>query len=474
MATSKSQRQQNKNITIVAKALAKENKNLTEDMDVLKSVIHRLNKEMAFYKDKPRVKHHSKPDEVPIYTSSGPTSPTEMDDRRNEAEKESDAWLKEPRKKLQPLLAAYDEIIQEKDRIIKIQETALELIKTQRHEIGKENDEFRSKKVVLSKPKGSVSKEEWSVLYDNAALVLEQNDLLSEQVIGLKKKIDVGKTTNSETVTKLNTRIKELKESQCNFKTSYSHLETHCAMLTDQISKMTDMIDKRIPREDHESSVYECKRLFEDLKLSYNEERIILQDKNSALEKERQRLVEEGTELETKNGNLQEDVKALEETILIKEGQIRDFQMKLQDASKSREATSATVNEMMELAQAVISERESLEKALQEQICVNERMMLCRSKETELVAELQGKSKIMNELHQQEMDKLLHRCKELEKLLESIGDRHREETSNLKEIISEKSKRLELIEAEKRQLEIDLGTVWLASKTKDRIANNQP
>ena len=67
---------------------------------------------------------------------------------------------------------------------------------------------------------------------------------------------------------------------------------------------------------------------------------------------------------------------------------------KMQEASKAKEATAKTVAEMMEMAKAVVQDRETLEKSLFEQKNLNERMMSIRSQESELVNELREKIKV--------------------------------------------------------------------------------
>lgn len=66
----------------------------------------------------------------------------------------------------------------------------------------------------------------------------------------------------------------------------------------------------------------------------------------------------------------------------------------MQEASKAKEATAKTVAEMMEMAKAVVQDRETLEKSLFEQKNLNERMMSIRSQESELVNELREKIKV--------------------------------------------------------------------------------
>ncbi|CAG7834675.1 unnamed protein product [Allacma fusca] len=136
---------------------------------------------------------------------------------------------------------------------------------------------------------------------------------------------------------------------------------------------------------------------------------------------------------------------------------------KMEEASRAKEATTKTVAEMMELAKAVVQDRESLEASLEEQKNLNMKMMNIRSQESELVRELRDKIKVMEEAHKLEVQKLLQKIRELEKILDGIGEMHQKDISQLKELLQEKSQRIEMLRAEKSQLALDLETVWRAT-----------
>ncbi|CAG7722859.1 unnamed protein product, partial [Allacma fusca] len=68
-----------------------------------------------FYQEKVRSKYKSS-HKIPIYSTSNSA---------NDEEDEEDVLLNEPSSKMQPLLVAYDEIIADKDELIKDYEIAL-------------------------------------------------------------------------------------------------------------------------------------------------------------------------------------------------------------------------------------------------------------------------------------------------------------------------------------------------------------
>lgn len=128
------QKMENKSTALIkVKNLTQENSDLHADIDVHKSVIIRLNKELAYYQDKLRVKYKDAPENIPVYSSC--TESTDADSIFPE-----DDWLHYPRKSLLPLLIAYDEVIAEKEDLLKDHEVTLDRFKGRCLEIAQENE----------------------------------------------------------------------------------------------------------------------------------------------------------------------------------------------------------------------------------------------------------------------------------------------------------------------------------------------
>jgi len=457
----KAEREENQSVVSARlKSCTRENKNLNEDLDVLKTVVYRLNKEISFYQEKLRLQFQAHPSQIPVFSSSSDSNVTPTDFL------EGNTGLEEPKKILLPLLKAYDAVIQEKQEIIKDNEVKMERFKLKCQEIVQENETLH-KIIGQSKVKGSVSIEEWQFLYDNAILVLEENDLLHDKITVLEKKSVLIHNTHEGKMSKLKTRISVLEDEKTRLINFTNDLEKQCTSFSEQINKMAGIIQLRIPKEEHEASVRECKQLFEDLKRRYGEERTVLTDKLSALEAEKERLVIELTDSDAENAKLQANLHNLETTFLANNERMGELQKKLEESTKSQDTTAETVNEMMELVKTVFAEREAIEASFNEQRTLNEQMMSLRSRESELVRELQNKIEMMSEVHKEEIQEHLNRINDLEEVLKTIGDRQQVDTLQLRELVNEKTAHIDMLQTEKRQLIEDLETVWRAT-AKDR------
>jgi len=118
------------------KGLSKENSDMKEDIEVLKSVIRRLNCEISRYQDKRR--------NDPLLSSKPKGKHyviEEIGDGDGTSKFRGQDLLETP-KKLFPLLQAYDEIIDDKNDIIACHERQLDKFKSQCKEIVRENEEL--------------------------------------------------------------------------------------------------------------------------------------------------------------------------------------------------------------------------------------------------------------------------------------------------------------------------------------------
>ncbi|ODN01713.1 Centrosomal protein of 89 kDa [Orchesella cincta] len=463
----KCQKMENKSTALTkAKSLSKENKEMVEDIEVLKSVICRLNKELAFYQDRLRFKYRSAPENIPNYSTSSGTDLDEADEGGRAPgaatvySEDSKDWLQFPRKSLLPLLVAYDEVIAEKEEIIRDHELTIDRFKARCMEIIRENQEMH-RLVSDNKDRGTISIEEWESLRTNAIIVLDENELLHDQVSNFKRKEEVIIVLTSctlagnykQTVTQLDAEVNRLKST-------ISDLEAKCRQLSEDNLTISASMQARIPRDRHDAMVQEFKQSFEELKSTYQSDRKGLTDKITSVEKERDRLVGEVTNLETENAKLRGDLRDCENNLATNTISLQKVKAAMIEATSARDATNTVIEDFMKHVQELACEKKKLNDDLQEQKLLNEQMMGLRIKENELVAQLHEKIEAMERLHNDEVRAVQARLKELERELIAQCDRHRKEKAQLNELLKEKEKRIEAVETSKKQLQVDLETVW--------------
>ncbi|CAL8070603.1 unnamed protein product [Orchesella dallaii] len=423
----KCQKMENKSTALTkAKSLTKENKDMLDDIEVLKSVICRLNKELAFYQDRLRFKYRSAPENIPNYSTS---SGTDLDDERDgdgcgggekrsarNYSEDSKDWLQFPRKSLLPLFVAYDEVIAEKEEIIRDHELAIDRFKARCMEIIRENQEMH-RLVSDNKDRGTISIEEWESLRSNAIIVLDENELLHDQVDNLKRKEEVmfksfqeKAGTYKQTVTQLDAEVNRLKST-------ISELEAKCRQLSEDNLAISASMQVRVPRDRHDAMIQEFKQSFEELKSTYQTDRKGLVDKIASVEKERDRLVGEVTDLETENTRLRGDLRECENSLAANTISLQKVKASLIETTSARDATNTVIEDFMKHVQELACEKNKLNEDLQEQKSLNEQMMVLRSKENELVSQLHEKIEAMERLHNDEVRALQTRLKELEREL---------------------------------------------------------
>ncbi len=69
-------------------------------------------------------------------------------------------------------------------------------------------------------------------------------------------------------VDKLKKKVFQLEEERNRLSTNVHDMESQCAALSTQVTNMSQLVEERIPREEHEASVRECER-YEDIRNAY-------------------------------------------------------------------------------------------------------------------------------------------------------------------------------------------------------------
>ncbi|OXA65129.1 Centrosomal protein of 89 kDa [Folsomia candida] len=421
---------------IKLQSVKKQNQALQEDLDVCKSVVCRLNHELMSSQEK-----------------LGILDDTDVDtglQKQDNNQLEMSEAIQNPRTRLFPLLVAYDEVIKEKNETIRGHENTLEHFKTRCREVVNENQDLH--KVISDKQgKGTVSVEEWEFLHLNALVVLEENDVLHEKMDLMRNKESVMMRTHEEKVQKLKTKVATLNEEREILKEAVTKSENQCKHLFEQQSRLTEIFEKRIPLDQHEASVQECKNLFEELKLNYNSERSVLVAKLESAEAEKSRLSGEITELEAANARLQTSLSSYEECLASNTEQFKNVYKTMLDATKARDAATIAMEEATRFSQRIIEERDNSDRLLREQRMLNENLVQLRDKQSGLE---------MEDIHSQEVEKYFGKIQELERSKELLSLDHQQKVVYLETVVDDKSKRIDHLETEKKQLELDLETVW--------------
>ncbi|CAF2411488.1 unnamed protein product [Rotaria sp. Silwood2] len=375
----------------------------------------------------------------------------------------SPIWLLN-QKFLAPLFVCYDEKLHEREEFIRKLQTQLNELNNEVKLITNENLSLheRISRTSVSIPINQSSTHAIDIenIKRQAYLVLEENKVLQEQLnLQTNKLTDVQKVQIQE-VSNLTRRLMVI-ESE---KTEVDRLLETMRIKNEDLRKQYEQLiidnDHRMHVEDHVREINEMKRLIDELiKKHASEMQLLLRRVQDA---ETVKRVAQLTLTESRNDNerLKNDINTIKKSNRKLEIRVKTFEKKLELQQLKEQRTTTMLdkaNEEVEkckleqetysiLAKTKEEEMNQTKIQMQEEIKkitkLENHLENCKSKSKEHVSEVQEQMK-------KQYDNLKLRCSERE-----------ERIQQLLTLLNEKQVTIDDLNAERRNLEIDLETIW--------------
>ncbi|XP_073986423.1 centrosomal protein 89kDa isoform X3 [Rhodnius prolixus] len=312
---------------------------LTQDLFILKNLVVKLNKELQRYQDK--------------YGSLANSDEGASGQHTNIRTK----WIDGELTLLAPLLVAYDENIKEKEELVKDATEKLKAIGNDCKELVKENEELRSA-IKESCEKGDVNYADWQTVQRENLMFKEQNQLLLRQAKLNQSKLQQLKESFQ---IKLNEIILERDDAVDRLhqtKTELSMLKGRFSIMAEEFDRLKAEDSGKIPHSVHTAYITECRRLFEELKERYEQDREILMRKIAESSTERTDYENEISKLNSERENAKGKLSLLSE-------EIRSLRENFQKMTKENSDLRTQLNSAVDFSKQLITQEEKLLKELQ-------------------------------------------------------------------------------------------------------------
>lgn len=331
-------------------SLRKENKQLEEDVLLLKSTVYRLNAELEKYQNRLRAlrkAHEAAGFSIPkvVDVSESEVKPTPMASNM-----------------LGPLVEAYQETILEKESALESSNRELATYAQQCQNAKQEARELKKK----LESNAQLQVEELSDLRQKLEEAVARSDSLLQSLESERKRLQEMQCKHSQEVSVLDSRARGLEGKLTECHTELLTLKGRYSVLSEQYEKMQQGADRLIPLSVHSAAVNECKRLFEELKTQYEHERERFVRKLATLETDRPRLE---AALETHSANhssLEATNRALEKLLRHCQQKNEDLCARLVSAHVSRDSAKRQLQRSLTMVKELVTEQERLVRALQE------------------------------------------------------------------------------------------------------------
>ncbi|XP_016088570.1 centrosomal protein of 89 kDa-like [Sinocyclocheilus grahami] len=251
---------------------------LVDENDGLKMTAHRLNVELSRYQARFRPLTKDENAQIKGLPVKGPAPP----------------WLLDM-KYLSPLLLAYEDQLNVKDKLLKSCEEELQRLRARTEEVIQENEKLHAQVNKSS----TVGNKEWRHLQEQARLVLEENQVLIEQLELQHAKSKETHSKHTQEVCKVSKQLMLLEsEEQALEKELEVERKEHHALKT-EFQRVHLALEHSLSLAEHSAVTDKLKRQLQDHERVKNSEVEELLARVSALEVERKTLLLDKTNLNT-------------------------------------------------------------------------------------------------------------------------------------------------------------------------------
>uniref|UniRef100_A0A8C1G6H3 Centrosomal protein 89 n=1 Tax=Cyprinus carpio TaxID=7962 RepID=A0A8C1G6H3_CYPCA len=309
---------------------------LVDENDGLKMTVHRLNVELSRYQA--RFRPLTK-DEIKGLPVKGPAPP----------------WLLDM-KYLSPLLLAYEDHLNAKDKVLKSCEEELQGLRARTEEVIQENEKLHAQVNKSS----TVSNKEWRHLQEQARLVLEENQVLIEQLELQHAKSKEAHSKHTQEVCKVSKQLMLLEsEKQALEKELEVERKEHHALKT-EFQRVRLALEHSLSLAEHNTVTDKLKRQLQDHERLKNSEVEELLARVSALEAERKTLLLDKTNLNTNIKHMETELQLSQQANRKAQKRISVLKQQVEDSLEKELIAHQYLANIVTLAERTTHERDQL------------------------------------------------------------------------------------------------------------------
>ena len=293
---------------------------------------------------------------------------------------------------LVPLLVAYEEELKESRDMNAELENIVEKNKDRINELLSDNTEMASQLRDIA-TSGPVDFEEFKVIKESAALVLEENTLLKQAQEMSSVRMEKMKEETYQKLSQAEEELSSLRHDNLKLVARNKKLEEESRTFQDYETRVKSELSKSISFDSHTKAVNECQSAFEELRQEYQKE---TNNKNGLLEKMKKDLSDTNLSLEQSVANCSE----LETELKITRSMVKKYEelcLSLQDKllilAKNRAEAEEFAKKCEEDAEAAKLEAETLTRLAKQHRAAERAAERGRSEDSVVLEKLQQKMK---------------------------------------------------------------------------------
>ncbi|XP_022902341.2 protein Cep89 homolog [Onthophagus taurus] len=427
--------------------LKKSNFELIEDVDMLKNVVFRLNVQLERYQQKLHKSNlsfnsHSQniPKSTPISHENIVDGISILSQTHRGHSHTAVSWGKVNVHTLGPLLDAYEDSINEKDNIIQQYEDQLSIFTEKMRDIIKENENLH-KQLIEDDDSSYVLSGEIEKLKEEVQSLKEQNDLLIKKCALKQDKVEEILKCYEQKVEQTKRDYKVLHEEYCKNRTEIAALKEKNKSLLEEKDDFRSERHQYIPLSVHNASVNECKKWYEELKQQYEKEKGKLKEDIETLNKQLLDGAGKISEYKKERDENELKLKAGDKQIKKLETKYLELQHTLKEVELSRSACRKQLHKAMSFARELVSEQETLLKALNQRHQENKAVKRIGSDIATRMDSLKSQLKTVQHEAYLDLSSVEQKLQQKDTIINNLKKQHSLEMDKLKKLITEKEEK---------------------------------
>ncbi|XP_067258357.1 centrosomal protein of 89 kDa isoform X1 [Chanodichthys erythropterus] len=423
-------------------SLRQQAQELVDENDGLKMTVHRLNVELSRYQARFRPLNKDENAQLKGLPVKGPAPP----------------WLLDM-KYLSPLLLAYEDHLNAKDKLLKSCEDDLHSLRARAEEIIQENEKLHSQ---VNK-NSTVRNKEWRQLQEQARLVLEENQVLIEQLELQHAKAKEAHSKHTQEVCKVSKQVMLLEsEKQALEKELEVECKEHRALKT-EFQRVRLALEHSVSLAEHNAVADKLKRQLQDHEKVKNCEVEELLARVSALEFEKKTQLLDKTNLNTDIKHLETELQLSQQANRKAQRRINVLKQQVEDSLEKELIAHQYLANIVTLAEKTTHERDQL-MHMASSLEKDKQGVLTRIIESTVsLGKLQEKVKVYKQQASARVNALGHRLREQEEDFAGKAASYQREIRHLQSQLRDRQEQLHGALQQKREVEGELEVVWEAA-----------
>lgn len=423
-------------------SLRQQAQELVDENDGLKMTVHRLNVELSRYQARFRPLNKHENAQLKGLPVKGPAPP----------------WLLDM-KYLSPLLLAYEDHLNAKDKLLKSCEIELQSLRAHAEEVIQENEKLH---VQVNKT-STVSNKEWRQLQEQARLVLEENQVLIEQLELQHAKAKEAHSKHTQEVCKVSKQVMLLEsEKQALEKELEVECKEHRALKT-EFQRVCLALEHSLSLAEHNAVTDKLKRQLQDHERVKNCEVEELLARVSALEAEKKTLLMDKSNLNTDVKHMETELQLSQQASRKAQRRICVLKQQIEDSLEKELIAHQYLANIVTLAEKTTHERDQL-MHMASSLEKDKQGVLTRIIESTVsLGKLQEKVKVYKQKASASVYALGRRLHEQEEDFAGKAASYQREIRHLQSQLRDRQEQLHGALQHKREVEGELEVVWEAA-----------